>query len=180
MKAVVETEHQLNQWYASIPEAMKFPLDDNLVSLEDESKDQLRCRYLHCMEMIYRPFIFHIFSATPGTPAFDIAVSPPSIDYARKCLQVSVSSILSIRQDLRYEGTWYAVRLAFLAASLLLGAITLRNYVDLLPDRTEEAIDWAQSYLELWAPYSASTTQMLELLMEMKAEAARLEDLVMT
>ena len=82
--------------------------------------------------------------------------------------------MLSTRHDLRHAGTWYVVRLAFLAAALLLGASTLRDYVDLLPDRTGDAIDWVQGYLEYWARFSASTRRMLELLMEMKAEVARL------
>jgi hypothetical protein len=172
-KAVSELEFQLDQWYASIPESMKFPLDDKPMSLSEELKIHLRSRYLYCVEMIYRPFIFHIFSHTPGTPQFDLATSPPFVDYARKCLQVSVSFVLSTRHDLRHAGTWYVVRLAFLAASLLLGASTLRDYVDLLPDRAADAIDWVQGYLEYWAPHAASTRRMLELLMEMKAEAAR-------
>ena len=84
-----------------------------------------------------------------------------------------MSFVLSTRHDLRHAGTWYVVRLAFLAASLLLGASTLRDYVDLLPDRAADAIDWVQGYLEYWAPHAASTRRMLDLLMEMKAEAAR-------
>lgn len=178
-KAVGELEFQLDQWYASIPESMKFPLDDKPMSLSEELKIHLRSRYLYCVEMIYRPFIFHVFSHTPGTPQFDLATSPPFVDYARKCLQVSVSFVLSTRHDLRHAGTWYVVRLAFLAASLLLGASTLRDYVDLLPDRAADAIDWVQGYLEYWAPHAASTRRMLELLMEMKAEAARLGGLNM-
>jgi hypothetical protein len=158
---------------------MKFPLDDKPMSLEEELKIHLRSRYLHCVEMIYRPFIFHIFASTPGTQAFDLATSPPYVDYARKCLQVSVSFVLSTRHDLRLAETWYVVRLAFLAASLLLGACTLRNYVDLLPDRTGDAIDWVQRYLEYWAPHSASTRKMLELLMEMKEEVIRIGGLGM-
>jgi len=156
---------------------MKFPLDDKPMSLEEELKIHLRSRYLYCVEMIYRPFIFHIFSSAPGTPSFDLATSPPYIDYARKCLQVSVSFVLTTRHDLRHAGTWYVVRLAFLAASLLLGASTLRDYVDLLPDRTEEAVEWVQEYLEHWAPHSASTRRMLELLMEMKGEVARIGEM---
>jgi hypothetical protein len=152
---------------------MKFPLDDKPMSLEEELKIHLRSRYVYCVELIYRPFIFHIFNNAPGTHAFDLAISPPYIDYARKCLQVSVSFVLSTRHDLRHAGTWYGVRLAFLAASLLLGACTLRDYVDLLPDRTGDAIDWVQGYLEYWAPHSASTRRMLELLMEMKNEALK-------
>ena len=87
--------------------------------------------------------------------------------------------MLSTRHDLRHAETWYVVRLAFLAASLLLGACTLRNYVDLLPDRTGDAIDWVQRYLEYWAPHSASTRKMLELLMEMKEEVIRIGGLGM-
>jgi len=142
--------------------------------LEEEPKIHLRSRYLYCVEMIYRPFIFHIFNNAPGTHAFNLAISPPYIDYARKCLQVSVSFVLSTRHDLRHAGTWHVVRLAFLAASLLLGACTLRNYVDLLPDRTGDAIDCVQAYLEYWAPHSASTRRMLELLMEMKNETLKI------
>jgi hypothetical protein len=154
---------------------MKFPLDDKPMSLEEELKIHLRSRYLYCVEMIYRPFIFHIFNATPGTPAFDIATSPPYVTYARKCLQVSVSFVLSTRHDLRHAGTWYVVRLAFLAAALLLGASTLREYVDLMPDRAADAIDWVQGYLEYWAPHAASTRKMLELFKEMRTEATRLQ-----
>jgi hypothetical protein len=153
---------------------MKFPMDDKPMSLEDELKIHLRSRYLYCVEMTYRPFLYHILSATPGTPAFDLAISPPYVDYARKCLQVSVSFVLSTRHDLRHAGTWYVVRLAFLAAALLLGAATLRDYVDLLPDRTGDAIDGVQGYLEYWAPHSASTRRMLELFLEMKTEAMRI------
>ena len=156
---------------------MKFPLDDKPMALEEELKIHLRSRYLYCVEMIYRPFIFHIFSATPGTSAFDIATSPPYVDYARKCLHVSVSFVLSTRHDLRHAGTWYVVRLAFLAASLLLGASTLRDYVDLLPDRTADAIEWVLGYLQYWAPHSPSTRRMLELLLEMKTEAQRIQRL---
>src|SRR5579859_8216941 len=158
---------------------MRFPLDSKPMSLEEELKIHLRSRYLYCVEMIYRPFIFHIFSSQPGTPAFELATSSPYLDYARKCLQVSVSFVLTTRHDLRHAGTWYVVRLAFLAASLLLGASTLRDYVVLLPDRTEEAIEWVQGYLEYWAPHSASTRKMLDLLMEMKAEASRIGGLSM-
>jgi hypothetical protein len=156
---------------------MKFPLDDKPMSLEEELKIHLRSRYLYCVEMIYRPFIFHIFSSQPGTPAFELATSSPYLDYARKCLQVSVSFVLTTRHDLRHAGTWYVVRLAFLAASLLLGASTLRDYVDLLPERADDAIEWVKSYLEYWAPHSASTRRMLELLMEMKGEVARIEEM---
>jgi len=144
------------------------------MALEEELKIHLRSRYLYCVEMTYRPFIYHIFFTTPGTPAFELATSPPFVDYARKCLQVSVSFVLSTRHDLRHAGTWYVVRLAFLAASLLLGACTLRDYVDLVPDRTGDAIEWVQGYLEYWSVHSASTRRMLELFMEMKTEAARL------
>ena len=49
--------------------------------------------------------------------------------------------------------------------------------MDLLPDRTDEAIDWVQGYLEYWAPHSASTRRMLELLMEMKREVARIGEM---
>jgi len=49
--------------------------------------------------------------------------------------------------------------------------------VDLLPDRTEEAVEWVQEYLEHWAPHSASTRRMLELLMEMKGEVARIGEM---
>jgi hypothetical protein len=188
-KVVGEMEFQLDQWYiptsclttryASIPESMKFPLDDKPMSLEEELKIHLRSRYLYCVEMIYRPFIFHIFNSTPGTQAFEITISPPYVEYARKCLQISVSFVLSTRHDLRHAGTWYVVRLAFLAAGLLLGASTLRDYVDLLPERTEEAIAWVQGYLEYWAPHSASTRRMLELLMEMKEAVGRLGTMAM-
>jgi hypothetical protein len=156
---------------------MKFPLDDKPMSLEEELKIHLRSRYLYCVEMIYRPFIFHIFSSQPGTPAWELATSSPYVDYARKCLHISVSFVLSTRYDLRHAGTWYVVRLAFLAASLLLGASTLRDYVDLLPERTEEAVEWVQGYLEYWAPQSGSTRKMLGLLMEMKAEVARIGEM---
>jgi len=178
-KVVSEMEFQLDQWYASIPASMKFPLDDKPMSLEEELKIHLRSRYLYCVEMIYRPFIFHIYAAQPETPAFDLATSPPYVDYARKCLEVSVSFVLSTRHDLRHAGTWYVVRLAFLAASLLLGAKTLRGYVDLLPDRTDDAIQCVHEYLEYWAPHSASTRRMLELLFEMKEEVARIESMAM-
>lgn len=178
-KVVGEMEFQLDQWYSSIPESMKFPLDNKPMSLDEELKIHLRSRYLYCVEMIYRPFIYHIYSALPGTPQFDMATSPPYVDYARKCLQVSVSFVLSTRHDLRHAGTWYVVRLAFLAASLLLGAKTLRQYVALLPERTDDAIQWVTEYLEYWAPHSASTRRMLELLTEMKDEVARLDSLAM-
>jgi hypothetical protein len=158
---------------------MKFPLDDKPMSLDEELKIHLRSRYLCCVEMIYRPFIFHIFSSPAGSPQFDLAISPPFVDYARKCLQVSVSFVLSTRHDLRHAGTWYVVRLAFLAAALLMGASTLRDYVDLLPERTNDAIDWVQGYLEYWAPHSASTERMLELFIEMKEEALRIGGLAM-
>jgi hypothetical protein len=149
------------------------------MAMEEGLKIHLRSRYLHCVEMIYRPFIFRIFASTPGTQAFDLATSPSYVDYARKCLQVSVSFVLSTRHDLRHTGTWYVVRLAFLAASLLLGACTLRDYVDLLPDKTGDAIDRVQGHLEYWAPHSASTRKMLELLMEMKEEVIRVGGLGM-
>lgn len=165
--------------YASIPESMKFPLDNKPMSLDEELKIHLRSRYLYCVEMIYRPFIYHVYSAQPGTQAFDMATSPPYVNYARKCLQVSVSFVLSTRHDLRHAGTWYVVRLAFLAASLLLGAKTLREYVDLVPDQTDDAIQWVHEYLEYWAPHSASTRRMLELLLEMKEEVARVESMAM-
>ena len=71
------------------------------------------------------------------------------------------------------------VRLAFLAAALLMGATTLRDYVDLLPERTNDAIDWVHGYLEYWAPHSASTRRMLELFLEMKDEALRIGGLAM-
>ena len=158
---------------------MKFPLDDKPMSLEEELKIHLRSRYLYCVEMIYRPFIFHVFTSPPGSPQFDLAISPPFVDYARKCLQVSVSFVLSTRHDLRHAGTWYVVRLAFLAAALLMGASTLRDYVDLLPERTNDAIDWVHGYLEYWAPHSASTARMLELFLEMKGEALRIGALAM-
>jgi len=158
---------------------MKFPLDDKPMSLEEELKIHLRSRYLYCVEMIYRPFIFHVFNSPPGSPQFDLATSPPFVDYARKCLQVSVSFVLSTRHDLRHAGTWYVVRLAFLAAALLMGATTLRDYVDLLPERTNDAIDWVHGYLEYWAPHSASTRRMLELFLEMKDEALRIGGLAM-
>jgi hypothetical protein len=158
---------------------MKFPLDSKPMSLEEELKIHLRSRYLYCVEMIYRPFIFHIFSHPPGSASFLLATSSPYIDYARKCLEVSVSFVLSTRHDLRHAGTWYVVRLAFLAASLLLGGITLRESVDVLPERTEEAVEWVVGYLEYWAPHSASTRRMLELLMEMKGEAERMEGMRM-
>jgi hypothetical protein len=158
---------------------MKFPLDDKPMSLEEELKIHLRSRYLYCVEMIYRPFIFHVFAFAPGSPQFDLATSPPFVDYARKCLAVSVSFVLSTRHDLRHAGTWYVVRLAFLAGSLLMGASTLRDYVDLLPERTNDAIDWVQGYLEYWAPHSASTRRMLELFLEMKEEALRIGGLAM-
>jgi hypothetical protein len=178
-KVVSEMEFQLDQWYASIPESMKFPLDDKPMSLDEELRIHLRSRYLYCVEMIYRPFIFHIYSAQPGTPHFEVATSLPYVEYARKCLQVSVSFVLSTRHDLRHAGTWYVVRLAFLAASLLLGAKTLREYVDLVPERTDDAIQWVTEYLEYWALHSASTRRMLELLSEMKEEVARAESLAM-
>lgn len=49
--------------------------------------------------------------------------------------------------------------------------------MDLLPERTDDAVEWVQGYLEYWAPHSASTRRMLELLMEMKGEVARIGEL---
>jgi hypothetical protein len=153
---------------------MHFALDDIPMTVEEELKSHLRLRYLHCCEMLYRPFLFRLFTETPGTMAFAHVTSAPFLDYAKKCLKILVSYSLSLIPNLRHAGTWYTTRHALLAATLLMGASTIRQIVDIVPDRANDAVRAAQVLLERWAPESRSTQRALELLHEMKTEVMRI------
>jgi hypothetical protein len=82
---VLELDFQLNQWYASLPLAMQFPLDR--VPLQNPVQTVLRLRYFACRTIIFRPYILHVLQDE------SLAMDQTVQENCHKCLEACIRQL---------------------------------------------------------------------------------------
>ncbi|KAL7267677.1 hypothetical protein RUND412_009724 [Rhizina undulata] len=166
LEVASDFEDQLDQWYHSLPEALKFPL--NGILLDDELLQHLRSRYLRIQEMVYSPFIKAVIH--------DHAAAAK--ERMRECAERGLQVLLLVTMNgsstaHRHHGTWYACR-GHSAASLILLAVALRNRgvegpgVVRLPDGWLVGVERTEKLLDVWAGELHSLRKARDLMVRVK------------
>jgi hypothetical protein len=82
---VAELDFQLGQWYESLPAALQFPYDREL--LADPVQTVLRLRYFACKTIIFRPYILAVLDNEQA------ALDPGVRENCRKCLDAAIRQL---------------------------------------------------------------------------------------
>ncbi|KAG4436538.1 hypothetical protein IFR05_007976 [Cadophora sp. M221] len=116
--AAEDIEMQMETWYASLPNSIRFD------SVEDETSDELRfvthCRSLLIRGLIYRPFLYYAIHSVNSQTNWDLCSKVQS--FVQKAFDACLACETDIGMTHRHHGTWYSLRESITNSLLLLAA----------------------------------------------------------
>lgn len=117
-------ETQLQEWYASLPPWVTFPLPSaDIGPLPNELSQFLRGRYLLTRELIYRPFVRVCVSQPLDIPRYILSrvasVGSQGLQYCFYRLCCGIQS--------RHHGTWFQLRVWATCSLILVAAARSKN-----------------------------------------------------